>query len=422
MISRDEVLGNLEKYNLKEAKVGVIASHSALDTCDGAVSEGFRTVAVCQQGRDATFSKYFRAQRDPQGNLIRGVVDEPVVLDKFNSILKPEVQRNLMDNNVLFVPNRSFVSYCGIDAVENDFAVPMVGSRNLLRSEERGDERDYYWLLEQAGMPFPKKVEKPEDIDGLTIIKVHHKVKKLERGFFTAKDYDQFVEKSNELIAQGVIEENFLEHARMEQYIIGPVFNLDFFYSPLEEKGEKIELLGIDWRFESSLDGYCRLPGKQQVELEEDGIIPEYTVCGHNSATLRESLLDKAFGLADQEVLRPRDHRPVLPADLRRQGPELLHLRRRAPYRRRNERAHVRRTPLREHPLEDQHVVRKEALHGDPQGDRAGARRGDHHLRRANELQTDNRRLRGDPLRTVPRARGGRRGHRRHPRRHRRSG
>ena len=388
MISRDEVLGNLEKYNLKEAKVGVIASHSALDTCDGAVSEGFRTVAVCQQGRDATFSRYFRAQRDPQGNLIRGVVDEPVVLDKFNSILKPEVQRNLMDNNVLFVPNRSFVSYCGIDAVENDFAVPMVGSRNLLRSEERGDERDYYWLLEQAGMPFPKKVEKPEDIDGLTIIKVHHKVKKLERGFFTAKDYDQFVEKSNELIAQGVIEENFLEHARMEQYIIGPVFNLDFFYSPLEEKGEKIELLGIDWRFESSLDGYCRLPGKQQVELEEDGIIPEYTVCGHNSATLRESLLDKAFGLAEKYVAATKKfYDPgiigaVLPADLRRQGPELLHLRRRPQDRRRYQRPHVRGPPLRQHPVEDQHVLRQEALHGGPQGHRAGAHRGDHHLRR----------------------------------------
>lgn len=302
MISRDEILGNLEKYNLKDAKIGVVASHSALDTCDGAISEGFKTVAVCQQGRDATFSRYFRAQRDAQGNIIRGVVDEPVVLDKFSSILKPEVQQSLMEKNVLFVPNRSFVSYCGIDAVENDFAMPMVGSRNLLRSEERGDERDYYWLLEKAGMPFPKKVEKPEDIDGLTIVKVHHKVKKLERGFFTAKDYDQFVEKSNELIAQGVIEENFLEHARMEQYIIGPVFNLDFFHSPLEEKGEKIELLGVDWRFESSLDGYCRLPGKQQVELENDGIIPEYTVCGHNSATLRESLLDKAFALAEKYV------------------------------------------------------------------------------------------------------------------------
>ena len=304
MIDRDQVLANLEKYDLKKAKIGVVASHSALDTCDGAIPEGFRTVAVCQKGREKTFANYFRAQRDTDGNIIRGVVDEPLILDKFSNILDPKVQEKMMKDNILFIPNRSFVSYCGIDAVENDFAVPMVGSRNLLRSEERGDEKDYYWILDKAGLPAPKKVERPEDIDnvGLTIIKVHHKQKKLERGFFTAKSYEQFCQKSEELIRDGVIEENFLESARMEQYIIGPVFNLDFFYSPLEEKGEKIELLGIDWRFESSLDGYCRLPGKQQVELENDGILPEYTVCGHNSATLRESLLDKAFELAEKYV------------------------------------------------------------------------------------------------------------------------
>ena len=302
MISRDVVLGNLEKYNLDDAKIGVLASHSALDTCEGAVTEGFRTVAVCQKGRDAAFSRYLRAQRDSDGNLRRGVVDDTIMLDRFGDIMRPEVQQDIMSRNALFVPNRSFTSYNPIDAVEDDFAVPLVGSRNLLRSEERGEERDYYWLLEQAGMPFPQKVEKPEDIDGLTIIKVHHKVKKLERGFFTAKDYDQFVQKSEELIAQDVLEPDFLQHARMEKYIIGPVFNLDFFYDPLEEKGEKVELLGVDWRFESSLDGYVRLPAKQQVELEEDGIIPEYTVCGHNSATMRESLLDKAFELAEKYV------------------------------------------------------------------------------------------------------------------------
>ena len=302
MIDREQILGNLEKYDLKKSKIGVVASHSALDTCDGAVSEGFRTVAVCQKGREKTFANYFRAQRDAKGNLLRGVVDEPLVLEKFNHILRAEEQQKLMKNNVLFIPNRSFVSYSGIDAVENDFTVPIVGSRNMLRSEERGDEKDYYWILEKAGLPFPKKVEKPEDIDGLTIIKVHHKVKKLERGFFTAQSYEQFVEKSNNLIQQGVIEKDFLAHARMEQYIIGPVFNLDFFRSPLEEKGEKVELLGIDWRFESSLDGYARLPAKQQVELEMDGIMPEYTVCGHNSATLRESLLDQAFEMAEKYV------------------------------------------------------------------------------------------------------------------------
>ncbi len=302
MIDRNTVLNNLEKYDLSQAKIGVVASHSALDTCDGAVSEGFKTVAVCQNGREKTFSNYFRTQRDQNNNVTKGVVDDTIVLDKFEHILNPKIQNDIMSQNALFIPNRSLVAYCGIDAIEDDFVVPMVGSRNLLRSEERGDERDYYWILEKADLPYPKKVEKPEDIDGLTIVKVHHKEKKLERGFFTVKDYDQFVAKSNELINQGVIEKNFLEQARMEEYIIGPVFNLDFFYSPLEEKGEKIEFLGVDWRFESSLDGYVRLPGKQQVELEEMGIIPEYTVCGHNSATLRESLLDKAFDLAEKYV------------------------------------------------------------------------------------------------------------------------
>ena len=302
MIDRNEILANLERYDLKKAKIGVVGSHSGLDTCDGATSEGFRTVAICQDGREKTFNNYFKTLRNADGTVRRGVVDETIILNKYADVMNPDVQERLIKDNILFIPNRSFVSYSGIDAVENDFKVPLVGSRNLLRSEERGDERDYYWILEKAGLPAPKKVERPEDIDGLTIIKVHHAKKKLERGFFTAKDYDQFVQKSNELISQGVIEPDFIEHARMEQYIIGPVFNLDFFRSPLEEKGEQLELLGIDWRFESSLDGYCRLPGKQQVELENDGIIPEYTVCGHNSATLRESLLDKAFEMAEKYI------------------------------------------------------------------------------------------------------------------------
>lgn len=302
MISRDEVLANLGRYDQKKARIGVLASHSALDTCDGATSEGFNTLAVCQKGREKTFNNYFRTQRDASGNPVRGVVDDTLILDRFSDVLLPQNQEYLMNTNTLWVPNRSFTSYCSIDQVENDFKVPMVGSRNLLRSEERGGPQDYYWLLEKANLPYPKKIEKPEDIDGLTIIKVHHHVKKLERGFFTAKDYDQYVEKSQELIRQGVLDEDFEKHARMEQYIIGPVFNLDFFYDPLEERGEKVELLGIDWRFESSLDGYVRLPAKQQVELEQDGIIPEYTVCGHNSATLRESLLDKAFEMAEKYV------------------------------------------------------------------------------------------------------------------------
>lgn len=301
MIERKEITDVLSGYDLTEATIGVLASHSALDVCDGAVEEGFKTHAVCEKEREKTYAEYFRAQRE-NGKLIRGIVDTTDVYTKFNEIMKPQNQEKLRDKNTIFIPNRSFTSYCGIDEIEDNFKVPMFGSRNLLRSEERGIERDYYWLLEKAGLPYPEKIKRPEDIDSLVMVKLPHAKKKLERGFFTAASYDEFKRKSEAFLKQGVITREALADARIEQYIIGPVFNLDMFYSPLEEDMSRIELLGIDWRFETSLDGHVRLPAPQQISLNEGQITPEYTVCGHNSATLRESLLEDAFSLAEKYV------------------------------------------------------------------------------------------------------------------------
>jgi len=45
-----------------------------------------------------------------------------------------------------------------------------------------------------------------------------------------------------------------------------------------------------------------RLPAEQQLALNDKQRVPEYTVCGHNSATLRESLLENAFELAEKYV------------------------------------------------------------------------------------------------------------------------
>ena len=104
--------------------------------------------------------------------------------------------RKLVNENVLFVPNRSFTSYCSIDEIEESFKVPLLGSRNLLRSEERSEQQSYYWILEKAGLPFPEKIESPQDINELTIIKLPHAVKTLERGFFTASSYKEYQEKS----------------------------------------------------------------------------------------------------------------------------------------------------------------------------------------------------------------------------------
>ncbi|MBS1193261.1 MAG: hypothetical protein H6R31_195 [Methanomicrobia archaeon] len=304
MIDRSRILEVLRGYDLDDLRIGMIASHSALDTADGAVEENFRTLAVCQDGREKPYVKYFRASRDRSGKIVGGMIDEVMMLKRFSEIIEPDNQNILKNKNALFVPNRSFTSYCGIDAVEDQFCVPLLGSRNLLRSEERGDKRDYYWILEKAGLPFPEPVE-AEDIKELVMVKLPHAVKTLERGFFTASSYEEYCQKAETLLRQNVIDQDGIELARIERYIIGPVFNLDFFYSPISKQ---IELIGIDWRFETSLDGHCRLPAPQQLTLNDRQINPEYTVCGHNSATLRESLLEKAFELAEKYVAATQEH------------------------------------------------------------------------------------------------------------------
>ncbi|MFH1126148.1 MAG: formate--phosphoribosylaminoimidazolecarboxamide ligase family protein [Candidatus Altiarchaeota archaeon] len=307
MMDRKAIWKLLDSYDLSKIKVGVLASHSALDVADGAVEEGFKTVLYCKKGREKTYVDYFKSKR--VGNKVeRGCVDEFVIYDEFKQMASKGEQEKMLKSNVLIIPNRSFTSYIDINVIENEFEVPIIGSRNLLASEDRGKDRDYYWLLEKAGLPHPKKIETPEEIDGLVIVKLHHAKKKLERGFFTASSYKEYKEKSKALLEQGVITKESLEKARIEEYIIGPVFNLDFFYSTIEEELGKIELLGVDWRFESSLDGHVRLPAQQQLTLDETRMIPEYTVCGHNSATLRESLLENAFQLAEKYVKATQEH------------------------------------------------------------------------------------------------------------------
>ncbi|AEC51857.1 5-formaminoimidazole-4-carboxamide-1-(beta)-D-ribofuranosyl 5'-monophosphate synthetase-like protein [Pyrococcus sp. NA2] len=305
MISREEILSVLERYDKEKITVGVIGSHSALDIADGAKEEGLPTLVVAQRGRHRTYEKYFKLRKTKDG-LTKGFIDEVIVLDKFAQII--EIQEELRKRNVIFVPNRSFVVYTGIDRVENEFLVPMFGTRSLLRTEERSEKKSYYWLLEKAGLPYPEEV-KPEEIDevGLVMVKLPHAKKRLERGFFTAASYKEFKEKAEKLIKLGVITKEDLEKARIERYIIGPVFNFDFFYSPIDEE---IELLGVDWRFETSLDGHVRLPASQQLTLPEWQFEPEYTVCGHASATLRESLLEKVFDMAEKYVEATKKYYP----------------------------------------------------------------------------------------------------------------
>jgi len=294
MIARSEIEEVLADYDLDNVIVGVLGSHSALDVCDGAKEEGFKTLVVAEKGREEVYTKYFR-YREVNG-LRKGVVDENLVVPRFADMMSDAIQDELRSRNTLFIPNRSFVVYTGIDNVEDRFKVPLVGSRDMLRIEEREEERSYYWLCEQAGIPTPEEY-KAEDIDTLVMVKLPHAKMRLERGFFTAKDRAEYREKSQRLIEKGIITADDLANARIERYVIGPVFNFDFFYSPIDEE---LELLGVDWRFESNLDGMARIPRTQ--ELPEKLSDPLMIVVGHASATLRESLLNRVMPIAERFV------------------------------------------------------------------------------------------------------------------------
>ena len=310
MLPREAVLEALDRYDTRKLTVGALGSHSALDVADGAADEGFRTLVVAQKGRERTYERYFKAKRNAHGKLTRGFIDETIVLPKFGDVMQDSLQTRLIEMNALWVPNRSFTVYCGIDNVEDKWRVPIVGNRAMLRTEERTEQRDYYWLLEKAGLPFPEKIQDPKDINELVIVKLHHAKKKLERGFFTAASYQEYREKSSSLLASGVIDQESLDKARIERYIIGPVFNFNFFHSPIAKRlsEEPIELLGVDWRFESSLDGHVRLPAAQQMTLRGKQFVPEMNVVGHNTATVRESLLEDAFALAEKFVAAAKEH------------------------------------------------------------------------------------------------------------------
>ena len=311
MLARKEMQAAAEAYDPKALALACVASHSGLDVYDGAADEGYRSIAVAQKGREEVYKRYFATLRDAKGRRIRGCVDETWTYPKYDGVMAQSQQAKLRKANALWVPNRAWTSYCGIDGVEESFAVPMVGSRNLLRSENRGEERDYYWLLKKGGLPFPKRIRSKDDIDGLAIVKLHHAKKKLERGFFTCASPKEFDAKAKQLLKQGVIDRESLDKAHIEEYVIGPVFNLNFFYSPVSKKtkaAEPLELLGIDWRFESSLDGHVRIPAPQQMTLPEHQLVPEMTVVGHNTATVRESLLGKVFELGEKWVAAAKEH------------------------------------------------------------------------------------------------------------------
>jgi 5-formaminoimidazole-4-carboxamide-1-(beta)-D-ribofuranosyl 5'-monophosphate synthetase len=285
MITTEQITKVLEAYDKRALTIGTLGGHSALDICRGAKDLGFRTVVVCQKGRERTYSEYYK-----------NLVDEIILVDSFKDVVRKEVQEKLQALNTIFVHSRYFWVYCNFADIENRFMVPIFGTRNAVRAEERDMPKNQNFLLQKAKITTPKVFKNPKDIDRLVIVKAAEAERGYERAFFFVSNHKEYLQKSSELIKAKKITPASLKKALIEEFVVGPQVNLNFFYSPIFQR---LELLGTDTRRQTNIDGILRLTAQEQLSLN---ISPQYIEAGHIAVTLKESLLEQAFSIGEKFV------------------------------------------------------------------------------------------------------------------------
>jgi 5-formaminoimidazole-4-carboxamide-1-(beta)-D-ribofuranosyl 5'-monophosphate synthetase len=291
-----DIASILKGYEQKKLTVATLGGHSALDVCSGCKKHGLHTLVVARKGREKTYDKHYKT-RTAGGESV-GCVDETLLVGNFADVLKAEMQEQLRKKNAIFIHSRYFwVYFPDFAKVEDEFNVPIFGSRHLLRLEERNQPYNQYHLLKAAGIRTPKLFKKPQDIDRPVIVKAAEAKRGYERGFFVVTNKKEWASVGAKLEKEGKIASTWKD-APIEEFIVGAPVNFNFFYSPLT--GE-LELLGTDTRRQTNLDGFLRMTAEQQTQTLKH--IPLKMIeTGHIAVTVKESLLEKAFDLGEKFV------------------------------------------------------------------------------------------------------------------------
>jgi len=270
---RDKILSVLEDYDKDNIHIGTIGSHSALNIFKGAKEEGFSTVCICGEKERKVYENF-------------RVVDKFLIISDYAELLEDEIQDSLRQLNTILIPHGSFNAYIG---KFDSLLLPMFGNRELMIWEtDRDKQREW---LERSGVRMPKKFSSPEEIKGLAIVK--YPGAKGGKGYFIVSSPDEFYEISEEMVKKGLIREEDVKNAEIQEYVLGANIYFSFFYSPVYGR---IELIAVDRRYESTADGLGKVPAKEQIRVN---INPTYTVVGNFPVVLRESLLVQAFEAAE---------------------------------------------------------------------------------------------------------------------------
>ncbi len=273
---RDKVLKVLEEYDFDKLHIATIGSHSALNIFRGAKDEGFRTICICREREKVVYENF-------------GVADEFIIVEDYRDLLGQSLQEKLREKNAILIPHGSFNAYIG---KFDELLVPIFGNRELMVWEtDREKQREW---LERSGVRMPKRYARPDDIDGLAIVK--YPGAKGGKGYFIISSAEDFYEISDQMVRKGLISSEDVERAEIQQYVLGANVYFSFFYSPIFNR---IELIAMDRRYESTADAIGKVPAREQLKAD---ISPTYTVVGNFPIVLRESLLVQAFEAAKNIV------------------------------------------------------------------------------------------------------------------------
>ncbi len=276
----------LEDYDPELITIGVVASHSSLQILHGARMEGFQTLGIAVgENRRRYYSAFPGAEPD-----------EWLMLEDYRELL--DYAQWLRERNVIIIPHGSLVEYLGAENFRN-LQAPTFGNRGILYWES-DRERQRKWLTD-GGCMIPKVIDDPHDINSPVIVK--YAGAKGGEGYFIARDYRDFRRNVN-------LENDFT----IQEYVLGCRYYMHFFFDPSADDGfqvqgkdshagqnlGRLELMSMDRRDESNVDEFYKLGSLRN--LREMALEPTFVVTGNMSVVIRESLLPKAFEMAEGVV------------------------------------------------------------------------------------------------------------------------
>ncbi|ARM75854.1 formate--phosphoribosylaminoimidazolecarboxamide ligase [Acidianus manzaensis] len=250
--------------------ITTLGSHSSLQILHGAKKEGFNTMVISDEKRE-NFYKRFQ------------------FIDKINKYSTLDDAVKLINSEIdsIFIPHGSLIEYLKMERVKK-IEIPIFGNRNLFEWES--NQKKKMSLLKDSNIHIPDSFENPEEVDRLVIVKLPGA--KGGKGYFIAKNKSEVKEGLNKLLESKEI--SSIEDVIIQEYVVGIPMYFHFFYSPILKR---VELTGMDIRYETNVDGLRRLPSNLTSDIE-----PTFVVAGNIPVIARESLLPKAFDYAENFV------------------------------------------------------------------------------------------------------------------------